>query len=70
MTLAPETRRSRSPFGRPKDDGPRAKFSQLLPYLAEHKRILAVVITLSIIAAAGTLFEPLPSSLATPTRLP
>ncbi len=59
MTSAPETRRSRSPFGRPKDDGPRAKFSQLLPYLAEHKRILAVVITLSIIAAAASLVQPL-----------
>ncbi len=59
MTSAPETRRSRSPFGRPKDDGPRATVSQLLPDLAEHTRILAVVVTLSIIAAAASLVQPL-----------
>jgi ATP-binding cassette subfamily B protein len=59
MTSAPETRRSRSPFGRPKDDGPRAKFSELLPYLAEHKRILAVVIALSVVAAGASLVQPL-----------
>jgi ABC-type multidrug transport system fused ATPase/permease subunit len=39
--------------------GPRAKFSQLLPYLAEHKPVLAVVIVLSILGAAASLVQPL-----------
>lgn len=56
----PEPARSRSPFARqPKDDGPRAKFSQLLPYLFEHNRILAVVIVLSILSAGASLAQPL-----------
>jgi ATP-binding cassette subfamily B protein len=62
MTSTTTTRqpRSRSPFGRgTPDDGPRAKFSQLLPYLAEHRRILAVVIGLSILGAAASLAQPL-----------
>jgi ATP-binding cassette subfamily B protein len=62
MTSTTTTRepRSRSPFGRgTPDDGPRAKFSQLLPYLAEHRRILAVVVGLSILAAAASLAQPL-----------
>ncbi|CAN5385390.1 ABC transporter ATP-binding protein [soil metagenome] len=55
-----EPTRSRSPFARPKkDDGPRAKFSQLLPYLFEHNRILAVVIVLSILSAGASLAQPL-----------
>ena len=53
-----ETRRS--PFARPKkDDGPRATFSQLLPYLTEHRRILGVVIGLSVLGAAASLAQPL-----------
>ncbi|MCS5734804.1 ABC transporter ATP-binding protein [Herbiconiux daphne] len=53
--------RSRSPFGRGRkpDDGPRAKFSQLLPFLLEHKKVLGVVIVLSIIGAAASLAQPL-----------
>ena len=53
-------RPSRSPFGAPKkDDGPRASFRQLLPYLAEHRGVLAVVIGLSILAAGASLAQPL-----------
>ncbi|TFB91083.1 ABC transporter ATP-binding protein [Cryobacterium sp. HLT2-28] len=39
--------------------GPRAKFSQLLPYLLEHKRVLSVVIVLSILGALASLAQPL-----------
>jgi ABC-type multidrug transport system fused ATPase/permease subunit len=47
-------------FGRGrKDDGPRATFRQLLPYLTEHRRILSVVIVLSILGAAASLAQPL-----------
>ncbi|MGO4299125.1 ABC transporter ATP-binding protein [Leifsonia sp. RAF41] len=56
-TAAPRRRRG---FGRPTDDaGPRARFSQLLPYLLEHKRVLAVVVVLSILGAAASLAQPL-----------
>ena len=40
------------------DGGPRAKFSQLLPYLFEHKGVLSVVIVLSILGAAASLAQP------------
>src|SRR5690554_990471 len=40
-------------------EGPRAKFRQLLPYLAEHKPVLAVVIVLSILGAIASLVQPL-----------
>ncbi|GAA2079575.1 ABC transporter ATP-binding protein [Pseudolysinimonas kribbensis] len=46
-------------FGRPKDDGPRASFRQLLPYLTEHRGILAVVVALSLVGAATSLVQPL-----------
>jgi len=49
----------RSPFSRGKDDGPRASFRQLLPYLTEHRGILGVVILLSLIGAATSLVQPL-----------
>lgn len=56
-TTAPERR---SPFARgKKDDGPRATFRQLLPYLTEHRGILGVVIGLSILSAAASLGQPL-----------
>jgi len=42
-----------------KDDGPRAKFGQLLPYLFEHKKALGVVIALSLLAAGASLAQPL-----------
>ena len=51
---------TRSPFGRrAKDDGPRASFRQLLPYLTEHRGILGVVILLSLVGAAASLLQPL-----------
>ncbi len=39
--------------------GPRATFSQLVPYLLEHKKSLAVVIALSILGAGASLGQPL-----------
>ncbi|MDO9398563.1 MAG: ABC transporter ATP-binding protein [Herbiconiux sp.] len=57
--------RSRSPFGRGRgrggaaEEGPRARFSQLLPFLLEHKKVLAGVIALSIVGAAASLAQPL-----------
>ncbi|MEV8214418.1 ABC transporter ATP-binding protein [Leifsonia sp. NPDC077715] len=58
-TSAAAPRRRRG-FGRPADDaGPRARFSQLLPYLFEHKRVLAFVVVLSILGAAASLAQPL-----------
>jgi ATP-binding cassette subfamily B protein len=51
---------ARRPFGRPqKDDGPRATFSQLLPYIFEHRASMAVVIVLSVLGAAASLAQPL-----------
>ena len=44
---------------RRKDEGPRARFSQLLPYLFEHRGVLVVVTVLSIVGAATTLGQPL-----------
>jgi ATP-binding cassette subfamily B protein len=50
----------RSPFAKPReDDGPRARFSELLPYLFEHKRVLWFVIALSILGSAASLAQPL-----------
>ena len=45
--------------GRPEPVGPRATFSQLLPYLLEHKKVLSVVIVLSVFGAAASLAQPL-----------
>jgi ATP-binding cassette subfamily B protein len=43
----------------PKDTGPKAKFSQLTPYLLEHKPALVIAIILSLIGAAVSLAQPL-----------
>jgi ABC-type multidrug transport system fused ATPase/permease subunit len=43
----------------PKDLGPKAKFSQLTPYLLEHKGALGVAVILSLIGAAVSLAQPL-----------
>jgi len=49
----------RSPFARPrKDDGPRATFRQLLPYILEHRGLMIAVALLSIVAALFTLVQP------------
>ena len=42
-----------------KDQGPKAKFSQLTPYLFEHKSALAVAVVLSLIGAVVSLAQPL-----------
>jgi len=49
----------RGRFGATPDTGPRAKFSQLLPYLLEHKKVLSFVIVLSVLGAAASLAQPL-----------
>ncbi|MCY7286899.1 MAG: ABC transporter ATP-binding protein/permease [Cryobacterium sp.] len=40
-------------------EGPRATFSQLVPYLLEHKKVLSFVIVLSILGALASLAQPL-----------
>jgi ABC-type multidrug transport system fused ATPase/permease subunit len=52
-------RSRRSPSGAQQDDGPRATFRQLLPFLSEHRRILSVVIALSMVGALTGLAQPL-----------
>ena len=50
----------RSPFAKARpEDGPRARFGQLVPYLFEHKRVLWFVIGLSILGSAASLAQPL-----------
>ncbi|MCU1443988.1 MAG: transporter [Cryobacterium sp.] len=44
---------------RAEQSGPRARFSQLLPYLLEHKKVLSFVIVLSVLGAAAGLAQPL-----------
>ncbi|MBW9094525.1 ABC transporter ATP-binding protein [Microbacterium jejuense] len=44
---------------RTKQEGPRATFRQLLPYLFEHRTTIAVVIVLSILSAGASLVQPL-----------
>ncbi|HSP53005.1 MAG TPA: ABC transporter ATP-binding protein [Cryobacterium sp.] len=39
--------------------GPRATFSQLVPYLLEHKKVLSFVVVLSVLGAAASLAQPL-----------
>lgn len=57
---AASSRPSRSPFARRgPQEGPRATFRQLLPYLFEHKRMLWFIIALSILGAAASLAQPL-----------
>ena len=51
--------RPRRPFGRPADDGPRATFRQLLPYLLEHRAVLGWVIVISVLGAGASLAQPL-----------
>ena len=43
----------------PKDTGPKAKFSQLTPYLLEHKSALVIAVILSLIGAVVSLAQPL-----------
>jgi ATP-binding cassette subfamily B protein len=41
------------------EEGPRASLRQLLPFLFEHRRVLVVVVILSILGAIATLAQPL-----------
>jgi ATP-binding cassette subfamily B protein len=54
-----DTSQRRNPFRPAQDDGPRARFSQLLPYLLEHRGMLVAAVALSILAAAASLSQPL-----------
>jgi len=54
----PEAPARRSPFSRTRDTGPRASFRELLPYLTEHKALLAAAIVLSLVSAALSLAQP------------
>ena len=50
----------RSPFSRRETPpGPRATFSQLLPFLFEHRPVLIVVAALSVVGAIASLLQPL-----------
>lgn len=50
----------RSPFGRSRgDDGPRATFRELLPYLFEHKGPLWAALILGLFGALASLAQPL-----------
>ncbi len=51
--------RGRGRSRRGTQEGPRATFRQLLPYLFEHKATIAVVIVLSILSAGASLVQPL-----------
>jgi len=57
-TSAPPARGGLFGRGR-KTEGPRAKFSQLLPYLLQNRPLVAVVIALSIIGSLATVAQPL-----------
>ena len=47
-------------FGRRKPDGgPRAKFSQLLPYVLQNKPLIVVVVILSVLGSVATVAQPL-----------
>ena len=50
--------RRRGPSAGP-EKGPKAKFSQLLPYLGEHKAALWIAVALSIVGAGISLAQPL-----------
>ncbi|GAB3604005.1 ABC transporter ATP-binding protein [Microbacterium aureliae] len=55
MTDPASPRRTR---GRRAQEGPRATFRQLIPFLLEHRGVLVVVAILSIIGAVATLAQP------------
>ncbi len=57
--MSSDTARRRGSRRRRTDDGPRASLRQLLPFLFEHKGVLAVVAVLSVLAAVATLAQPL-----------
>ncbi|NII50120.1 ABC transporter ATP-binding protein [Frigoribacterium endophyticum] len=44
---------------RPRPEGPRATFRQLVPYLFEHRKVMVFIIVLSVLGAAASLAQPL-----------
>ena len=59
MSMGFGGRRSRATSQRDDDGGPRAKFSDLFPFLLEHKKVLSIVVGLSTLGAAASLAQPL-----------
>lgn len=59
MIGGPRGRRTYTKDAPNKNDGPKAKFSQLIPYLTQHKGSLVVAVILSIVGAAISLAQPL-----------
>jgi ABC-type multidrug transport system fused ATPase/permease subunit len=61
MSTETSQRRSRgNPFSRRKPEpGPRARFSQLLPYLLLNKPLIVVVVILSVVGSLATVASPL-----------
>ena len=59
MSMGFGLRGRRSQAASQADDGPRVTFRQLLPFLTEHRRILSVVIALSMLGALTGLAQPL-----------
>ena len=59
MSMMGRGGRRGAPTGNPKDDGPKAKFSQLWPYLMEHKPALWTAVILSILGAGVNLGQPI-----------
>jgi ATP-binding cassette subfamily B protein len=53
---APRARRS--PFSRTPEEGPRASFRQLLPFIFEHRGALVLALVLSILSAGASLLQP------------
>jgi len=49
----------RSLFRRGKQDGPRSRMRDLLPYIFEQRGVIAVVIVLSVVGAVASLAQPL-----------
>ena len=58
MSRTTSPTRGRRGRGAP-EEGPRASLRQLLPFLFEHRRVLVVVVILSILGAIATLAQPL-----------
>ena len=54
-TASTRARRGR----RAPQEGPRASLKQLLPFLFEHRRVLVIVVVLSVLGAVATLAQPL-----------
>jgi ABC-type multidrug transport system fused ATPase/permease subunit len=60
MTTTTATTTSPRRFGRARaDEGPRAKLTDLLPYLREHRTVLGVVVGISVLGALASLAQPL-----------